>query len=87
MVLWKIVEHKAAVTWLVPELVCNVKYTEFTKEGILRHLVFMGLRKDKAATEVNRADTDTVSRKGSALKQRATCSNLCWAGASTCRLR
>jgi bifunctional non-homologous end joining protein LigD len=45
-----------AVTWLRPELVCNVKYTEVTKDGIRRHPVYQGLRKDKAAKEVTRAD-------------------------------
>jgi bifunctional non-homologous end joining protein LigD len=34
-------------TWLKPELVCEVKFTEVTDEGILRHPIFMGLREDK----------------------------------------
>jgi bifunctional non-homologous end joining protein LigD len=50
----------APVTWLLPELVCNVKYTEVTKDGIRRHPVFMGLRKDKEAREVDRADASKV---------------------------
>jgi bifunctional non-homologous end joining protein LigD len=43
-------------TWLLPELVCNIKFTEITKDGIRRHPVFMGLRIDKKATEVRGAD-------------------------------
>lgn len=50
------VSVNAPVTWLQPELVCAVKYTEITKDGIRRHPVFMGLRKDKAAEEVDRSD-------------------------------
>lgn len=42
----------AAVTWLKPELVANIKYTEITQDGIRRHPVFLGLRKDKEPTEV-----------------------------------
>lgn len=36
-------------TWLKPELVCTVKFTEVTEEGLLRHPVFLGLREDKSA--------------------------------------
>lgn len=53
----------AAVTWLRPELVCNVKYTEVTKDGIRRHPVYQGLRKDKAAKEVTRADAKSNAKK------------------------
>jgi len=50
------VKINSPVTWLRPELVANIKYTEVTKEGIRRHPVFMGLRKDKSAEEVTGAD-------------------------------
>ncbi len=42
------------VTWIRPELVCEVRFTEWTNEGLLRHPVFMGLREDKKAREVRR---------------------------------
>jgi bifunctional non-homologous end joining protein LigD len=67
----------APVAWLRPELVCHVKYTEITKDGIRRHPVYMGLRKDKEAKEVNRADAKqaaekvTGKRSGKALKRTA----------------
>ena len=47
---------KAGVTWVRPELVCNVKYTELTADGIMRHPVFMGLRIDKSAGETTTLD-------------------------------
>jgi bifunctional non-homologous end joining protein LigD len=50
------------VTWVKPELVCAIKFTEVTEEGILRHPVFVGLRIDKSAKEANHMDT-TVSTK------------------------
>jgi bifunctional non-homologous end joining protein LigD len=40
------------VTWVKPILVCEVKFTEITKEGILRHPVYKGLRPDKTSKSV-----------------------------------
>jgi bifunctional non-homologous end joining protein LigD len=41
-------------TWLRPELVAQIKFTEWTQDGGLRHPVFLGLRDDKLAREVVR---------------------------------
>lgn len=38
--------------WVKPELVCEVKFTEITKSGVMRHPVYKGLRKDKVPQEV-----------------------------------
>jgi bifunctional non-homologous end joining protein LigD len=40
------------VTWVKPKLVCEIKFTEWTKDWIARHPIFMGLRTDKKATDV-----------------------------------
>jgi bifunctional non-homologous end joining protein LigD len=40
------------ITWVDPELVCNIRYTEITDDGSVRHPVFQGLRIDKAPREV-----------------------------------
>ncbi len=42
------------VTWLRPELVVQVRFTEWTRDGHLRHPVFLGLRDDKSARSVVR---------------------------------
>jgi bifunctional non-homologous end joining protein LigD len=42
------------VTWIKPELVAQVRFTEWTDDGLLRHPVFLGLRSDKPAREVVR---------------------------------
>lgn len=42
------------VTWVKPELVCQVRFLEWTKDGVLRAPVFVGLREDKAPEEVIR---------------------------------
>ncbi|WP_057978009.1 MULTISPECIES: non-homologous end-joining DNA ligase [Pseudomonas] len=41
------------VAWVQPQLVCEVKYTEITPAGKVRHAVFLGLREDKPASEIN----------------------------------
>jgi bifunctional non-homologous end joining protein LigD len=46
------IKPPAHTTWVAPELVCNVKYTERTTDGMMRHPVFLGLRIDKEATSV-----------------------------------
>jgi DNA ligase D-like protein (predicted ligase) len=42
------------VTWARPELVAQVGFSEWTRDGRLRHPRFLGLRDDKAASEVVR---------------------------------
>ena len=56
------------VTWLRPELVCNLKFTEITSDGIRRHPVFMGLRIDKESEEVN-TEQDRKATKPSKSKE------------------
>ncbi len=46
------VHANGPVTWLKPELVCQIKFTEWTHDKQMRHPVFLGLRKDKPAKEV-----------------------------------
>ncbi|SIP97919.1 bifunctional non-homologous end joining protein LigD [Chryseobacterium sp. RU37D] len=41
------------VTWTKPELVCEIKYSEITKDGIFRHPVFVAIREDKNPEDVN----------------------------------
>jgi bifunctional non-homologous end joining protein LigD len=42
------------VHWARPELVAQIGFTEWTRDGLLRHPRFQGLRTDKAPTEVVR---------------------------------
>ncbi len=42
------------VHWVRPELVGEVAFTEWTREGILRHPTFQGLREDKSPRQVVR---------------------------------
>lgn len=50
------------VTWIKPQLVCEVSFAEWTKEGIMRQPIFQGLRIDKKAREVVK-ESETPTEK------------------------
>jgi bifunctional non-homologous end joining protein LigD len=55
--------------WVEPRLVCEVRFTEWTEDGGLRHPAFLGLRADKAPHECRReipAPVDAVTVRGGA---------------------
>jgi bifunctional non-homologous end joining protein LigD len=58
--------RRGDVVWLEPELVAQVEFVEWTHEGRLRAPVYLGLREDKAPTDVRRERTPlpTVLKKG-----------------------
>jgi ATP-dependent DNA ligase len=42
------------VHWVRPEMVVEVSYVEWTPDGLLRHVAYLGEREDKPAVEVRR---------------------------------
>jgi bifunctional non-homologous end joining protein LigD len=52
---------KTAITFVEPELVCEVAFSDWTRDGVLRHPVYKGLRADKPAREVVR---ETIEAAG-----------------------
>src|SRR4029077_11335928 len=46
------VRDEAATTWVKPKLVAEVKFTEWTSAGEMRHPAFVGLRNDKKPEDV-----------------------------------
>jgi bifunctional non-homologous end joining protein LigD len=50
----------APTTWVRPELVAEVKFAEWTKDGRLRTPVFLRLREDKSPEEVRRTEPVAV---------------------------
>ena len=56
-------------TWLQPELICEVKFSEWTKSGHLRHPSFKGLRTDKIPQEVTKEKTARVPKQKPAAKK------------------
>lgn len=47
----------AEATWIRPELIAEIKFTEVTKDGQYRHPVFLRLREDKAVKDMKVANT------------------------------
>ncbi|HEY5392546.1 MAG TPA: non-homologous end-joining DNA ligase, partial [Hanamia sp.] len=63
---------KAEATWLKPELICEVSYREMTRDGVMRHPSFEGLREDKKPGEVileKQTDTKAITEEKSNLKK------------------
>ena len=56
------VKTNMPVTWVKPKLVCEIKFTEVTRDGMLRHPIFLHLRNDKPVKEVTMANTKTVKK-------------------------
>jgi bifunctional non-homologous end joining protein LigD len=48
----KRVKDEAVTSWVKPRLVAEIKFTEWTSAGEMRHPVFLGLREDKRAEDV-----------------------------------
>jgi bifunctional non-homologous end joining protein LigD len=46
------VKNQGVTTWVKPKLVAEIKFTEWTTAGEMRHPVFLGLRTDKWAENV-----------------------------------
>ncbi len=52
--------------WTTPSLVAEVTFTEWTRDGLLRHPVFVALRSDKDPREIVRERPQRVARGGAA---------------------
>lgn len=44
------------VTWVKPKLICEIKFSNWTDDGHMRHPVYMGLREDKSPEDVVKED-------------------------------
>ncbi|MEO5742772.1 MAG: ATP-dependent DNA ligase [Vicinamibacterales bacterium] len=49
-------EDMKILKWVKPKLVAEIAFTEWTRDGHLRHSAFVGLRKDKDARSIVRED-------------------------------
>jgi bifunctional non-homologous end joining protein LigD len=65
-------------TWVVPRLVCEVKFSEWTSDGLMRHPVFLGLREDKSAgeVEIERAEPHEGAKEKPGFRTRAELTHL-----------
>ncbi|WP_217474029.1 DNA ligase D [Stutzerimonas stutzeri] len=60
--------------WLKPELMCEVAFAEMTRQGVIRHSVFHGLRSDKPAQAITheRPAKAATTRSGKTAASTAT---------------
>ena len=69
----------ADVTWVQPELVCEVEFAEWTHDGHLRAPSFKGLRDDKPAEEVRReTPLETAAASGGHVVKLSNLDKLFW---------
>jgi len=47
-------EDMKELRWVKPKLVAEIAFTEWPRDGLLRHSAFVGLREDKDARDVRR---------------------------------
>lgn len=55
------VKTNMPVTWVEPVFVCEIKFTEWTSDGKLRHPIFLRLREDKSIKELNPASINQAN--------------------------
>lgn len=62
---------RRAARWVEPRLVAEIAYTEWTRDGVLRHPSFQGLREDKPAADVTRDRAKSAPAPGTRRLARA----------------
>jgi bifunctional non-homologous end joining protein LigD len=71
--------RKGDVQWVEPRLVAQVRFSEWTHDGHLRHPAYLGIREDKEAAEVRREHPiQEVIRKGNRELRLSNLDKLFW---------
>jgi bifunctional non-homologous end joining protein LigD len=65
-------EMRGGVQWVKPELVCEVAFQDWTRDNVLRHPSFQGLREDKNPKDVVRERAREVPDKKDSVRKKAT---------------
>jgi bifunctional non-homologous end joining protein LigD len=72
-------EGRAGAIWVKPELVCEVEFSNWTHDDVIRHASYQGLREDKPAKAVHRDRVGPASvalKSGGGTKKAATGANV-----------
>jgi bifunctional non-homologous end joining protein LigD len=56
------IKRERGAHWVRPTLVAQVRYSNWTRDGLLRHPAFLGLREDKPARNVHREQPAPVAQ-------------------------
>lgn len=65
------VPDSRAAHWVKPEMVVEVEFTERTRDGVLRHPSFRGIREDRDASEIELAREDLIQEQAPPRQTRA----------------
>jgi bifunctional non-homologous end joining protein LigD len=57
------------VTWIEPKYVAEIKFAEWTKDGKMRHPIFMRMREDKSVTDLLNENPEPATMKKTAIKK------------------
>ncbi len=58
------------VHWVKPQLVCEVEFAEWTRDGHIRHATFIALRSDKPPAQIVREEPQPIDAHGKEGKKR-----------------
>lgn len=64
----KIPKVNGKATWVKPQLVCEVSFSNWTKENRMRHPIFQGMRTDKPGSVIRKEVPGEVPKKGKSRK-------------------
>lgn len=59
------IKTNTPATWVKPVLVCEIKFSEITSDGRMRHPVFLRLRDDKQAKDVTMENQKAIKKRSS----------------------
>lgn len=60
------------VHWVKPELVCEVEFAEWTRDGHIRHATFIALRSDKPPAQIVREEPQSIDSLGKKAKPKSS---------------
>ena len=63
------VKTNMPVTWVNPKFVCEIKFTEWTTDGKMRHPIFLQMREDKSINDIVMATKNTTTKDKESIEE------------------
>ena len=63
------VKTNMPVTWVNPKFVCEIKFTEWTTDGKMRHPIFLQMREDKSINDIVMATKNTTTKEKESIEE------------------
>lgn len=68
----EVVKTNTPVTWVEPRYICEIKFSEWTKDGKMRHPIFLRMRDDKTIKDLTMVKSIAASSKKATVKKNNT---------------